>query len=68
MLSAALDSTGNHAEFALLEDGEVMLEAIRPMRGREAAALPEFVLSELAKIGVKLEAIRRRAPRPAGSR
>ena len=59
MLSAALDSAGNHAEFALLEDGEVMLEALRPMRGREAAALPEFVLSELAKVGVKLEAIQR---------
>jgi len=59
MLSAALDSTGNHAEFALLDDGEVVLEALRPMRGREGAALPDFVLSELAKIGVKLEAIRR---------
>ena len=59
MLFAALDSAGNHAEFALLEDGEVVLEALRPMRGREAAAMADFVLGELGKIGVKLGAIRR---------
>ena len=47
MYSAVIDPAPDHAAFALLEDDKVITIERRPMRGRDAAALPVFILETL---------------------
>ncbi len=58
--SAAVDLSGREAGFALLNSrGEAAVAAVRPMRGRESAALAAWVEAELAAADVPLDAVRR---------
>ena len=47
MYSAVIDPAPDHAAFALLKDERVIAIERRPMRGRDAAALPLFILETL---------------------
>ena len=51
---AVLDSAAGVAYLALFDDGKKRFSSSAPMRGREAAKLPVWVESELAKHALKL--------------
>ena len=57
--SAALDLAGTRAGFAVIADGEILADSARPMRGREAAGLAEWVGEELKRLGLGLREIDR---------
>lgn len=49
MYRAVIDPAPDHTAFALIGDGEVVCLENRPMRGRDAAELPVFLLETLSK-------------------
>ena len=59
MYSAVIDPAPDHAAFALLEDARVIAIERRPMRGRDAAALPVFILETLKNHNVDFSAVKR---------
>ena len=59
MYSAVIDPAPDHAAFALLEGDKVIVTERRPMRGRDAAALPVFILDTLKKYNVPFEDVKR---------
>ncbi|MBR7104049.1 MAG: hypothetical protein IKC65_03820 [Lentisphaeria bacterium] len=59
MYSAVIDPAPDHAAFALLEEGKVIALEYRPMRGRDAAALPDFILETLKANGVEFSSVKR---------
>ena len=59
MYSAVIDPAPDHVAFALLEDDKVITIERRPMRGRDAAALPVFILETLKANNVDFSAVKR---------
>ena len=59
MYRAVIDPAPDHTAFALLEDDELICLENRPMRGRDAAELPVFLLETLSKQGVAPGAVKR---------
>lgn len=59
MYSAVIDPAPDHAAFALLEDDRIITVERRPMRGRDAAALPVFILETLKNHNVDFSAVKR---------
>ena len=59
MFSAVIDPAPDHAAFALLENDKVIVTERRPMRGRDAAALPDFILETLRNCNVSFEDVKR---------
>ena len=59
MYSAVIDPAPDHAAFALLKDDTVITIERRPMRGRDAAALPVFILDTLKAHGVDFDSVKR---------
>lgn len=59
MYSAVIDPAPDHAAFALLKDDSVIAVERRPMRGRDAAALPLFILETLKANGVEFSDVKR---------
>ena len=59
MYSAVIDPAPDHAAFALLKDDSVIAIERRPMRGRDAAALPLFILETLKANGVEFSDVKR---------
>ena len=58
MYRAVIDPAPDHVAFALLKDSELLLLERRPMRGRDAAALPVFILDALKSRGVSLPEVK----------
>ena len=59
MYSAVIDPAPDHAAFALLKDDQIIAVERRPMRGRDAAALPVFILETLKTHNVDFSAVKR---------
>lgn len=59
MYSAVIDPAPDHAAFALLKDDQIIAVERRPMRGRDAAALPVFILETLKNHDVDFSAVKR---------
>lgn len=59
MYSAVIDPAPDHAAFALLDDDKIIAIERRPMRGRDAAALPVFILETLKTHNVDFSAVKR---------
>ena len=59
MYRAVIDPAPDHTAFALLKDRELICLENRPMRGRDAAELPVFLLETLSKQGVGPDGIKR---------
>ncbi|MBR1950948.1 MAG: hypothetical protein IKA32_00120 [Lentisphaeria bacterium] len=59
MYSAVIDPAPDHAAFALLKDDQIIAVERRPMRGRDAAALPVFILETLKNHNVDFSAVKR---------
>ena len=59
MYSAVIDPAPDHAAFALLEGDKVIVTERRPMRGRDAASLPVFILETLQAHKVDFADIKR---------
>ena len=59
MYSAVIDPAPDHAAFALLKDDQIIAIERRPMRGRDAAALPVFILETLKNHDVDFSAVKR---------
>ena len=59
MYSAVIDPAPDHAAFALLKGTEIIVTERRPMRGRDAAALPVFILETLKAHNVDFADVKR---------
>ena len=59
MYRAVIDPAPDHVAFALFDDEKQLILENRPMRGRDAAELPVFILDTLRSCGVDFHAVKR---------
>lgn len=59
MYRAVIDPAPDHAAFALFDDEKQLILENRPMRGRDAAELPVFILDTIRSCGVDFHAVKR---------
>ncbi len=51
----AIDLAGNQAAFAVADaSGKILIDAVKPMRGREAAVLADYLVNLLAEKGLSI--------------